>query len=392
MSNRNVTTKEYYKFGYNTFGPFLYGFVSWLNAEFNKEQIKKVFFFARDGFMMKKAFDMLNQNNQLSTRYVYFSRASLRTGLLYKCKNYKEALRYLTWARYIPVEEILKYFGFDDEEIEEVASKYSLKANDDISYDDISSNHQLENIYNDYKELLDSRSEEIFHNVVLYLKENQVEGKCAIVDIGWHGNMQWYLEELLSACEIRANIHGYYVGISAIDAIKEKTNGFLYNNINQRFRKSTLCFFGGYEKLFQSLEGSTKGYKTVENHIEPILQTYEYELDDRLKSFIKSWQKGALDFIRGENSFEKDLDKCIKIAMDLVKFGKKPDLKRLALFYFFYNTDGGKTYYLPQKSVFKYRPKELVHALSNSVWKTGFMKAAFKLPLPYYLVYSLISK
>ena len=62
--------------------------------------------------------------------------------------------------------------------------------------------------------------------------------------------------------------------------------------------------------------------------------------------------------------------------------------KDIKLFSFFYNTDGVKEYYTSQKGLLKYKPKELLMALSNSVWKTGFMKSVFKIPLPYFYIYS----
>ena len=76
----------------------------------------------------------------------------------------------------------------------------------------------------------------------------------------------------------------------------------------------------------------------------------------------------------------------------LIQFGKTPDLRRLALFRSFYNTDGTRVYYLPQKNIFRYKPGEFAHALSNSPWKTGFMRAAFRLPFPYYLIYDWLKK
>ncbi len=59
------------------------------------------------------------------------------------------------------------------------------------------------------------------------------------------------------------------------------------------------------------------------------------------------------------------------LAMPLVEFGKNPPMKGVKLFSFLYNTDGTKSYYVSRKSLVQYHPKELIHDLSNSVWKTG---------------------
>lgn len=40
---------------------------------------------------------------------------------------------------------------------------------------------------------------------------------------------------------------------------------------------------------------------------------------------------------------------------------------------------------MSQKKLVQYKPRELMHALSNSVWKTGFLKSVFKIPFPYFI-------
>ena len=60
---------EYYSFGFTRFGPFLYGFVRWLNKELLKKGYDRIFFFSRDGYMMKKAFEIINDGS-VAAEYV----------------------------------------------------------------------------------------------------------------------------------------------------------------------------------------------------------------------------------------------------------------------------------------------------------------------------------
>lgn len=62
---------EYYKFGKEYFGPFLLGFTKWLDKNIRNTKVNKIFFFSRDGYMMKKAFDEISELSNQST-YVYF--------------------------------------------------------------------------------------------------------------------------------------------------------------------------------------------------------------------------------------------------------------------------------------------------------------------------------
>ena len=72
--------EKYYEFGREYFGPFLLGFTRWLHSEIKKQEIQKVFFFARDGWMMERAFRLIVKSN-IEEGYVYFSRKSIRQAL-----------------------------------------------------------------------------------------------------------------------------------------------------------------------------------------------------------------------------------------------------------------------------------------------------------------------
>lgn len=79
-------------------------------------------------------------------------------------------------------------------------------------------------------------------------------------------------------------------------------------------------------------------------------------------------------------------------AMPLIDSCERPNMEIVNIFRHFYNIEGKKIYYIPQKKLYKYGIEEFIHALSNSPWKTAFMKGAFILPLPYYWIYRLLRK
>ena len=72
------------KLGRDYFGPFLLGFTRWLKKSIDSKNINKVFFFSRDGYMMAKSFEILNDDAGYGyeCEYVYFSRSSIRQALL----------------------------------------------------------------------------------------------------------------------------------------------------------------------------------------------------------------------------------------------------------------------------------------------------------------------
>lgn len=212
-------------------------------------------------------------------------------------------------------------------------------------------------------------------------------GKCAMVDIGWHGSMQFYLEKFFENEKIETKLYGYYVGIKPSYTIKGYCKGYLFNSSNDSLYKSILCFHGGYEKLFQSIEGSTIGYKMKDDIIFPEQKDCEYK--DDLVSRINAWQNGALEYVAYNELKEAYYTKA---AQKLIKFGKNPPLWGIDMFQGFYLDDGQTQLFVSNKLFFKYDFTELKHLIGGSVWKTGFLKSLFRVPGPYFMIYEVIKK
>lgn len=385
---------KYGDFGYNIFGPFLYGFTKWLRERILLNGDAKIFFFSRDGYIMQKAYMLFEGKKALGLKeeYVYFSRNSLRRCLLWKTNSYEESLKYLSKERFTEFAELASYYGLEQDELMPLLDNVGLKWNDNLSFNGLADNKSVKKIYDHFEDYIKQQSYAQYLTVVTYLKQIEMSGNCAIVDIGWHGTMQFYLEQLIELSGIEARINGYYVGHHSYVPVKGKAEGFVYNQDNLKYKNQIRCFFGVGEKFFQSMDGSTDHYKALNGKIVPELKPYEYSGDQTIKTCISILHKGALNYVKESIlsgvSFAKNED----YFMPLLKFGKSPSYEQTQMFKFFYNTDGGKIYYIPQKSLSSYKPNEFFWALISSPWKTGFMKASFRFPFPYYWIYSLIKR
>ena len=392
LRDKSIREKSsYYQFGWKYFGPFLLGFTKWLNSKLQNDKTEKVYFFSRDGYMMEKAYQLLN-TKKMKTEYVYFSRKSIRQALLYRCTNFEESLKYMTVEKFVSLGKILEYYGFSEQERKKLAKENNWNLLSEYQYEKLLSNVFIKNIYEALEEKIREKSEKQRVYLLKYLEQIDFCGDCAIVDIGWHGSMQYCLEKFCELNSIDARLHGYYVGILPDVPVRGNTDGYVYSKENPQLRKSVLCFFGVLEKLFQSMEGSTYGYEQKDGRVVPIYNEYEFEGKSKFIHCIEEWQKGACDFVNESINIDIKEKDYITLAYPLIKFGKYPSLKDVKLFSFFYNTDGIREYYVSQKGLFEYKPKELVHELSNSVWKTGFMKSIFKIPFPYFYIYSWLRK
>lgn len=385
--------QDYERFGAEVFGPFLYGFVRWLKAELIARGYDKVFFFSRDGYMMQKAFDRIN-DTAIRSEYVYFSRKALRAPLLTDCTDYADSLKYLARERFISIGKLLDYYGFPAKAHAQLAAEADCTPELEIPFDVLSQNPHAQKIFTQNRDRIAAHAAEQAALLERYLRQTGMQGRFAIADVGWHGNMQYYLEQFCKQRGIAAEPGGFYIGILPVQKLRSPVNGYVYSPGNTAKRKQILSFFGLFEKLLQSAEGSAAGYaEESTGEIVPLCAPYEFdtERDSAVLSAISALQNGALRFVSwAESRGLQDTDDML--TAPLMRFGMYPTVKDVQLFSAFYNTDGTRTYYTAQKPLYRYQPKEFLHALANSPWKTGFMKSAFRLPLPYYAVYSLLRK
>lgn len=380
-----------YEFGYNQYGNFLYAFSKWLRDQIVKNGINKIFFLSRDGYMMKRAFDLVC-NYSLDTHYLYVSRNSLRVPLLCFVNSYEESLKYFNWHRFITLRLWLEYYGFSEEESVGIANEFDFPLDKSIKFSEVKSNEIFCQIYKKYELQIIKKSRYQFECIKRYLSNNSFVGEIAIVDIGWHGSIQFYLEEILSKFSRAVKIRGYYIGIDPDSRIVGSVNGFLFYEKSSIFRKRVLCSFGMLERLFQKQEGSTKSYKLHDGLVLPVLYEYEYENDDVIKEKIACIQEGCIEKIKMLNKLNDFSIQEKNYIEPLIVIGEKPTNDILNIFCDMYNVDGGRIYYLPQKRLYKYKFKELLRDICDSPWKTGFLKALFKIPFPYHLIYKLLKR
>ena len=384
---------SYYRFGYDTFGPLLFGFTRWLKKKAEEEKVEQLLFLARDGYMMKKAYTVITQEDdeKIPAFYVYCSRKSLRQALLWKCDGYQEIIRYVNESKFISLGYILELYGFSPEESRRIADEYSLDINYAVPYRKLDTDRIFSEIYYKYKSTIIERSRKQDELLLRYLEGFDVSERCGVVDIGWHGSMQYYLENFFANHGKKADIVGFYVGNYSFYQLKGKAHGFLFSSGDDPLRKKVLCSHGIMEKMLQSPEGSTVGYELKAGEVVPVNLPYEYQDDTRTISCIKEWQEAALKFVYNAEQLKNDETEDQEYALRFINFGIKPSLSDTKTLSFLYNYDGQKYYYPVQKPLLKYKPREFLQALNYSPWKTGFMRSAFKLPLPYYLLYYLVS-
>ena len=396
------TADSYYRFGYEKFGMFLWGFSKWLHESLLNENIQKVYFFSRDGLIMKQAFDMLFDD--IETHYLEVSRSALRVPILWKNYSLDHVIDMISPSKMISLSSVFDGLGLNMYDYTDLLTTYNYSFETYFDRKELVNNKKFAEFYQELSADIESNSRNEYDLLVKYLDQHHIEGKFAIVDIGWSGGMQRYLKETLDTLKISNNITGYYIGIADyykrnIKAVPSlNLNGYLFDfskNITEIDKRRP--FVGLFESLFLEQDGSVEKYINDNGVIKAKRFSYEYfENGKPTEEFqaIKKLQRGALDFVKsfGNPSIEISADQLFYGLEQTGLFPNKQDIKLFADFRFF---DDGEINYLakPQHLLtYLLHIRQLKKDFLMCRWKIGFLKRLLKIKLPYQTIYNYLSK
>ena len=391
-NNMSIEKSEYYKIGYETLGILLYGYTKWLIEKLQRKNIKKIYFLAREGALLKEAFDLLN-NTDIESRYLYVSRRSTRVSLLKDIKNLEDVFEIVKMRKIIDINSFFKSVGLEISKYKELLDKYKCKPQDNIL-----NIKEFDTIFDKIKNDIKSNAKNEEKNLLQYLKQEEVEGNIAVADVGWVGTMQNALTKIINQNSEKCDIFGFYMG-QAPNAKKFIEKGmkneaylFSYNQLEEY--KKIRAFLNLFESFFLAQHGTTIGYKLEKNVYVPILDEIEYSKDEIEK--FKEIQDGAIEFIKEFNKF-KISNRIIEpnIAWkSICKLGLKPSLYDIKLFGKISYLETIKVQFANPKSIFYYifNFKKMYIDFCNCSWKIGFLKKLFKIDLPYYEIYRWLYK
>ena len=394
----------YWKVGYEVLGPLLYAYTKWLIADLKDKSIQKVFFQSRDGFIMKKAFDMLcNLDNiQIQSTYLYVSRQSLVFSSVSSSPKWSDVCKYSIVYRAKSVRELLHVFNLSPSQYEKIVLQHGLNMDGPINI--LQKAELLEPFYESIKEDIIASSKKSYKAMLSYFEQNDFEGKVAIVDLDTTGGMFHAMKTVFSSSK-EMDIHGYYMTtlplITYFDSSSMK--GFLYQpGCCKKIWKKILPALILMETMFMISHGSVKNYEIGTDGVSfPALFPCEFlksegKLIDEV-FMLEELHNGALSFIRNFHAsvLSPILSSSPSVAIqNLIQLGTSPKNKDIRLFgkIRFYNI---RTSYLIEGghiTNYFFHPIRLFSDFQNSVWRIGFLKSLIKLPLPYGKTYIFAKK
>jgi predicted HAD superfamily hydrolase len=289
--------------GYGYFGPILLGFVSWLAEQSQAKGIDKLFFLARDGHIVHRAFSLLADKgvHQVPSHYLYASRRSLIVPSITAIND--DVIKFLTsGSSRLTVEDYIKRIGLQ-------AAPYAAQAQA-AGFASLQSPVDKATDADKLKRLLVSLQDPIVEHaqaekqwLLAYLKQSGLlDGqRVGVVDVGWHGTLQEALSKLLAQQQWPGKLSGFYFGTFAPTASRIAQGLDIQSYAchcgepayNQQTIKASVEIF---EWFFSAPHGSVLSFQPgADGTIQPVLESNDFEAY-RIETATRA-QQAALDYI-----------------------------------------------------------------------------------------------
>ena len=219
-SRKELSTQLFFEqLGATAVADMLRGLVWWLHDQAKADGIERLFFLARDGYMIQQAYlRLVPEEQQIPNQYLYASRRVCNVPAITRMDE--AALDFLSGDRVtMPVGDYLRRVGL-------VPSKCAIQIQQ-AGFVHGSSHLVTPELFPQLKSLLLSLSDQIIASasaerdlLVRYLETGgSWRGRRnGIVDIGWHGSMQLSLARVLGTEP--EDITGYYLGLHATGRLR----------------------------------------------------------------------------------------------------------------------------------------------------------------------------
>ena len=275
-------------------GPVLYSYAEWLVDQAVKKGLKRLYFIARDGYLVKRITDIIldRENLDIATSYIYGSRKAWRMPSL--SEEHYNLYQLILWShahRITTLEELAAVLHLP------VWNLYNFLPG---TYTKHPENNHISSQELEYIAWHLSHSEKFkSHHLQALQKEKQLsrryllqeidftDDKFAFVDVSGGGLTQGCLRELVKD-SYRKPIHTFFFKIDRVNLVE----GSVTDTFMPGFLESNLII----EMMCRAPHGQTRGYAEKDGRIVPILE--EAEGTQLIKHGFYEYEKGIMVFSR----------------------------------------------------------------------------------------------
>lgn len=392
QDNLAVGKGYYYRFGVRALGPVLIELCHHIRCGMMARRQTDIYFLARDGYLVKKAFDFLYPEIAPSSHYLYVSRKAIGTPSIY---GLDDVIEVGSSTRQIDIERLLGSYGINRDLALDLMGRAGYSQGDRITKAEAIDNGK-------FNKLLALAAPHLLHLArhqrpcaIGYLRQEGITSAhpSAIFDLGWAGNIQGFMNRIMDREQGVEGVFGYYLALnedkvrSDIDA--DALYGFDYPSM----------YLELVELCFSSREGTTVGYaRSDDGTCVPVLSPYEYR-DSFEAHIVSDIQKGAIDYVKRLTELIDPNLFCDKLGSGAFSYfravGTAPTIEDVEHFASMRFEDNGELCRLADPKGLSYyllHPMGFKNDLETARWKPAFLKKLFKVPFPYYRVLIWLKK
>ena len=310
---KSVTKGQPFSLGYTVLGPLVLGYVSWIARKAKDSGVDRIFFLAREGDILKRAYDLLygEVEGYPQSEYLYASRRVVRVANI-KTDSDIASLISAPYDPGVPLVQLLESrFGVIlDDEVEKLLHKKGISDKKTLtrSLDD---RLIFSNVCKQLSSLIFSNSASERENYLAYLEKVGFlnEDRPFIVDVGWKANIQGDLG-LLTGKDITGCYYATLQGAEnwLKDGSRHKHLGYFGTNVSPEASSSALV---ANRHLIEFLLCAP--HRSIINVYEKAGSFYPRYQDeggyDQRREFTTNVHLGALDFVQNyRNHYMKFID------------------------------------------------------------------------------------
>lgn len=289
-----------YNIGYSLVGPLLVSFAHWLVQQARMDGVKRLYFLSREGKIMKEIYDRWCEGipGAPSSDYLVISRRAAGVAAIFDFEDILNIARMVYFPNTVESFLYTRYgLVMEDSRWEEIEQETGLGRFTQIS---ISQEGQIEHLI----PLLRTVESDILRRatqerpaLLRYLAEKGLDhdDHQAVVDVGYGGSVQAYLNRLLPQ-----RVHGYYLMTDYRASQVAKTHGVITRgcfceNVTQSPNAPVIYRYSFHvEKLLASREPQIEYYEVDEAN--QLQAHYRRDTILDLNIAIEEIHKGAIDF------------------------------------------------------------------------------------------------
>lgn len=210
LYNKKVYNQAAYQIGFSILGPFLFDFCTWLHEQKLNNQIEKLIFIAREGYLIAQCYEILYPEEKENIGYISLNKNLLRLPLLQEDKSldsFKDSLikrPVYSWSQIFDAFLIADDLSVRHNISEKIGIHYDKKIFSADLYDGAYDKH-LTTLVEYCEENIELQSKWLLQ----YLEQNALLGyKIGLVNNSINGNGQFMLEKFLKSKGVHTNIYG----------------------------------------------------------------------------------------------------------------------------------------------------------------------------------------